>query len=438
MVPGRVARQTGSRFPRVRAKEDAVNSMGTTDRKTPRRTLLRQHGAAVVIITAALALAACSGGATAGESATPSASEGGQSLNVNADELTAAFEEDAASMFVPGAVMLIQTPDGDVVSAYGVTEWGGSTPVSVEDHVRIGSNTKTWTGTVILQLVDEGAIALDDPVSDYRPDVPNGENITIEQLLNMRSGLYNYTTTLELNTALDEDTQRVWQPEELVAMGLAEPPYFAPGEGYTYSNTNTVLLGLIAEQLDGKPLAEIYQERLFEPLGLSETSYPEVTDTSLPEPYSHGYMFSTNVDTMVEPSLSDEDLAAVADGALLPTDHTNDNPSWTSAAGMGISTAEDLATWVKAMGTGGLLSDELQAGRIASVDASEDAYGWGLAGMNQFYGHIGSLPGYNSFMGYDPATDVTVVVWTNLAPAADGGAPAALLAKTLIDTMYGP
>lgn len=394
----------------------------------------RLPAATALVVASALTLSGCAGTPTAGSSTVSTSS----AVTVDADRLTTAFEKSAAEMLVPGAVMLIRTPQGDVERAYGVTEWAGTTPVTVDDHVRIGSNTKTWTGTVILQLVEDGAIALDDPVSMYRPDVPNGDAITIEQLLTMRSGLYNYTTTLELNTALDVTPERVWDPEELVRMGLAEPPYFAPGEGYMYSNTNTVLLGLIAEDLEDKPLGEIFEERLFEPLGLTETSYPALTDTSIPAPYAHGYMFSDNVSTMTEPSLSEEDLAAAMAGDLLPTDHTNDNASWTSAAGMGISTAADLATWVEALGGGGLLSDEMQQDRIASLQPTDDggAYGWGIAGMGSFYGHIGSLPGYNSFMGYDPETGVTVVVWTTLAPAADGSPPAARLAKLVIDMLY--
>ncbi|TQJ30630.1 D-alanyl-D-alanine carboxypeptidase [Microbacterium sp. SLBN-146] len=393
--------------------------------------------AAAAVLVSTLALAGCA--APAADTATPSATPDAAGTALDADALVATFEETAEEMLVPGAVMLIRTPDEEITSAYGVTEWNGTTPVTLDDHIRIGSNTKTWTGTVILQLVEEGKIALDDPVSMYRPDVPNGDNITIAQLLNMRSGLHNYTTTLELNTALDETPDRVWDPEELVAMGLAEPVYFAPGEGYEYSNTNTVLLGLIAEDIEGKPMDEIVQERLIEPLGLTETSYPVATDTSLPAPYPHGYMFSNNVDTMTEPSLSEEDLAKAAAGELLPTDHTNANPSWTSAAGAGISTASDLATWVEALGGGGLLSDEMQQARLDSVEPNGQGgdYGWGLARMGTFYGHIGSLPGYNSFMGYDPETEMTVVVWTTLAPAADGRPPAPIIAKGLIDLMYG-
>ena len=182
--------------------------------------------------------------------------------------LRATFEDTARELLVPGAVMLLRTPQQDLTFTYGVTSLGGSTPVSAEDHVRIGSITKTWTGTVILQLVQEGKLRLTDPVARYRPDVPNGDAITIEQLLTMRSGLDNYSESYELNLALDTTPQRVWTPEELLSIGLSLPPYFAPGEGFHYSNTNTVLLGLIAEQLEGKPLARIIEDRVLMPLGL--------------------------------------------------------------------------------------------------------------------------------------------------------------------------
>lgn len=405
-------------------------------------TITDTMGKLSIIAAAALTLtlvgcAAPAPGPEASASGAPSAGEA--AVQFDAEALTTLFEDQADEMMLPGAVVIVRTPDGDIEVPYGVTEWGGSTPVTIDDHVRIGSNTKTWTGTVILQLVEDGKIALDDPVSTYRPDVPNGENITIEQLLTMRSGLFNYTTTLELNTALDETPDRVWDPEELVAMGLAGEPYFAPGEGYAYSNTNTILLGLIAAQLEGKALPEIYQERLFEPLGLAETSFPELADASLPEPFAQGYMFSNNVDTMEGSELSAEDLAAARAGELLPTDHTTDNPSWAWSAGSGISTAPEIATWVEALGGGGLLSEEMQQQRIESVQPTEDesAYGWGMAGMGSFYGHIGELPGYNSFMGHDPETGVTVVVWATLAPNMEGHPAAAIIARSLIEAMYG-
>ncbi len=411
----------------------------TTTKRPSRPTPRRAAALLAAVAVGALVLSGCGGVPASAPSPTPTPTPEGSTVRFDAAALETLVDRQVTEMMLPGAVVIVRTPDGDVEKAVGTREWGGSTPVTVDDHIRIGSNTKTWTGTVILQLVEEGAIALDDPVSTYRPDVPNGDAITIEQLLTMRSGLFNYTTTLELNTALDETPDRVWDPEELVRMGLAEPPYFAPDDDYTYSNTNTVLLGLIAEQIEGAPLAEIYRERLFEPLGLTETSFPDTADATMPEPYARGYMFSNNVDTMEGAALPADDVAAIEAGALLPTDHTDDNPSWAWSAGAGISTAPELATWVEALGGGGLLGDDMQQRRIESVRPAEGegAYGWGMAGMGSFYGHIGELPGYNSFMGYDPETDVTVVVWATLAPNVEGNPAAALIARSLIDTLYG-
>ena len=124
----------------------------------------------------------------------------------------------AREMLVPAAVALVRSPAGEVSTTYGTTTVGGRVPVSLADHVRIGSITKTWTGTVILQQAHEGKLSLDDPVSKFRPDVPGGDRITIAELLNMRSGLYNYTETRELNEISDSDPQKVWNPDELLAL----------------------------------------------------------------------------------------------------------------------------------------------------------------------------------------------------------------------------
>ena len=191
-------------------------------------------------------------------------------LPIDTVAMQSTVERLAKEMLVPGAVVILRTPAGDFTTAYGVTTYHGSMPTSFDQHVRVGSNTKTWMGTVILQHIQEGRLKLDDPVSKYRPDVPNGEHITIEQLLTMRSGLHNYSTTLELNQALDAQPLKVWTQSELLALGYTDSPDFAPGAEFGYSNTNTVLLGLIAEQIEGgKPLAAIMRDRLFSPLGLN-------------------------------------------------------------------------------------------------------------------------------------------------------------------------
>lgn len=352
------------------------------------------------------------------------------------------LDQGVQEFHLPSAAALVRTSSGTMVATRGNTQRDGDRPTSLDDHIRIGSNTKTWTATVILQLVQEGKIALSDPVSKYRPDVPNGQEITIEQLLNMRSGLYNYSETPQLNQALDTEPERVWTAEELLKLAFVNPPYFAPGDGYHYSNTNYVLLGRIAEQIDEAPLPSIYEARIFKPAGLSQTTYPDTADDSLPMPYVHGYFYGTNMATLADPALPHDMQASAADGTLLPTDVTNTNPSWAGAAGAGISTANDLATWVEELAGGHLLAPALQAQRIASVQSTDPSdpnapgYGWGLAKFGPLYGHTGELPGYNSFMGTDPDTGTTVVVWANLAPAVDGRGPASAIAKNLIGELY--
>ncbi|WP_024817320.1 serine hydrolase domain-containing protein [Arthrobacter sp. 31Y] len=362
----------------------------------------------------------------------------------DAGSLRAEFERAAKEVLVPGALVLLETPEGTLSASYGTGVRDSDRPVTAEDHIRVGSVTKTWTTTVILQLVQEGKLALDDPVSKYRPDVPNGGAITLEQMLTMRSGLFNYTETLELNAAMDQEPQRVWQPEELLALALPHPPYFAPGQGFHYSNTNTVLLGLIAEKVEGKPLATLFKERIFEPLGLKGTVFPEVSSNAIPTPHPQGYFYGDNVLTMTNPALPEDMQKEAVEGTLAPHDVTDVNPSWAWAAGSGISTAADLKILGEALVDGRLLKPELQKKRLDSVAPTDPgkpggaSYGLGIAKFGTLYGHTGELPGFNTFMGNDPVNSVTLVVWTNLAPAADGRDPASTIARTLIDKVYRP
>ncbi len=343
-------------------------------------------------------------------------------------------------MLVPGAVVLARTPDAEFLGAFGARTLGGSDAVTTGDHFRIGSNTKTMTGTAVLQLVQDGLISLTDPVSTYRPDVPNGKNIPISMLLDMSSGLANYSVQLDLNRLMDDDPGRNWTPEELVAIGLAEPPAFAPGKGYLYSNTNTVLLGLIVEKLTGKQLADVFGERIFAPLGLMNTVFPAIDDNTIPDPHPQGYGFGTNVSTIDTSILPEYQQAEAEAGTLKPNDWTDLNPSWGWAAGAGISTASDLATYVEALIGGGLLNEEMQAIRIASLKPSSDApdaasYGLGLAQFGPMMGHDGALPGFQSFMGHDPATGNTVIVLTTLQMSPDGRQTANEIARPLIGAL---
>ncbi|MDJ0361902.1 serine hydrolase domain-containing protein [Rhodococcus sp. H29-C3] len=416
------------------------------------RSPRRRHAAVAAMLTVITFTASCSSdtsppttdSAATASSATSTQSGDSALVPFDTTAMDAVVDETAQELREIGMVVLIETPDGKYTNSWGATELGGSETPTLDTSIRIGSNTKTWTGTAILQMVQEGKLSVDDPVSKYRPDVPNGENITIGQMLDMRSGLYNYTETVDLNQALDDNPARVWTPEELVALGLSNPAYFPPGEGWHYSNTNTVLLGLIAEKLDGKPIDQIFQDRFFSKLNMNGTSFPLSTDTAIPAPFARGYSYSGNIETLGEgkDSLSPERLAEIESGSVSPRDTTGDNPSWTWSAGQGISTVNDLATWVQAMVKGDLLDEKTQKLRMDSVASTDPEspkaanYGYGIAQMGPLFGHTGELPGYNSFMGYDPVNDVTMVIWGNLAPTAEGKAPAARLAEKLIGYVY--
>jgi D-alanyl-D-alanine carboxypeptidase len=408
-------------------------SRSSVHHRTPRDW---RTGAVAVTAGALLVVTACGAPTAAAPAAAPAAPAYGVTLQPELEQL-------ARDLLVTGAVVQVRSAElGDWTTTIGTRTFRGSEPVQVDDHIRIGSVTKTWTGTVVLQLVDEGALRLDDPIATYRPDVPNGQNITIEQLLTMRSGLGNYSTSYELNRTQDTAPETVFTPEELLAIGLAEPPEFPPGEGFFYSNTNYVLLGRIIEQITGNPLETEFDRRILTPLGMTASSFP-TTSSALPAPHPHGYTYGTNVETIDTNVLSPEKQAAARAGTLAPLDVTYGNPSWAWSAGAGISTTDDLATYVQALVGGGLLSDAMQAARLDSIRAVDPAdpqgagYGLALARFGPFYGHTGELPGFNTFAAYDPERGITIVVWASLAPSPDGRDPAVEMARTIIGELDG-
>ncbi|TMB20227.1 MAG: beta-lactamase family protein [Deltaproteobacteria bacterium] len=361
--------------------------------------------------------------------------------------LQTSVDATAKELQVPGAVVILSTPQGKFTVTYGTTTLGAKIPPRADTHFRIASNTKTMTAAVIVQLAEEGQLDLDDPVSKYVSGVPDGDQITIAELLKMRSGLYNYTDAPEISASLDRDPTKVWTPDEVLAIAFKHPPYLPPATAYQYCNTNYVLLGLIAENRDhGKPLARILQDRLFGPLGMKGTALPARTSNTLPEPYSHGYLYGSSSFALVDQLYPPEIQAAARAGTLKPSDDTGQNPSYASAAGGVISTANDLVTWIQALVGGRLFNADHQRRWLDSLQPEDPSkphgqqYGYGIAqtrfGPNALYFHGGEMPGYNSFMGYDPVNRVTLVVWTNLTVSPDGKPTANSLMLKVLDQVY--
>jgi D-alanyl-D-alanine carboxypeptidase len=361
--------------------------------------------------------------------------------------LQAVVEKAAKEMLVPGAVVMIRTPQGSYTAAVGTTELGKQTPPDAKTHFRIASNSKTMTAALVVLLAQDGKLKFTDPVSDYVPDVPNGNGITVADLLKMRSGLYNYTNSPELAATLDADPAKTWTPQEALAIAFAHPPNTAPNTEYEYDNTNYALLGLIAEKAGGRPLAEQFQDRLFGPLGLQQTSLPAVDDTAIPAPYSHGYMYGGSMYAMVDDPYPDDIKAAAKAGTLKPTDYTNQNPSYAHAAGGAISTADDIETWIRSLVSGKVFNADYQRQWLDSVQPEDPAkpdgqkYGYGISYQRftpsaAMYYHGGEMPGFNSFMGYDPDNNVSLVIWTNLTISPDDKTTAQALLPTVLDEIY--
>ncbi|MFC9361476.1 serine hydrolase domain-containing protein [Rhodococcus sp. NPDC057014] len=417
---------------------------------------LRVTRFAVFTACGALVIAGCSptsepasetGSPPAATTATGTAAPGSALNSIDPAAFQAAVDAAAAELMIPGAVVHLRTPQGNVDAVVGTTELGAGTPPDAQTHFRIASNTKTLTAALTVLLAQDGKLRFSDPVSTYVADVPNGENITIAQLLTMRSGLYNYTSSPELAASLDSDPAKAWTPQEVLDIAFSRPPEFPPGTSYEYSNTNYALLGLVAEKAGGRPLPEQFQERLLGPLGLNQTSLPAADDTAIPDPYSHGYMYGESAYALVDEPYPADIQAAARAGTLQPLDYTNQNSSYATAAGGAISTADNLAAWIRALVSGEVLNPEYQQQWRDSLQPEDpDApdgqqYGYGISyqrfGPNaSMYYHGGELPGFNSFIGYDPDNDVTLVIWANLTLSPEGTTTANALLPTVLDEIY--
>jgi D-alanyl-D-alanine carboxypeptidase len=359
----------------------------------------------VVTALAAMLVSSCGGGGGQGDdSAADKTTAGGGGGRAPTADLDAALKKSFKQSSAPGVVAAMQTPEYTWIRALGVADRASEEPMTPEMYHRAGSVTKTFTATLLLQAEAKGLLSLDDTIDQYVKGVPNGDEITLRQMATMTSGIATYSETKKFDGDPGADPYRVWKPEELAKIGIEDSPLFDPGTQFDYSNTNYVLLGLVLEQVTGKPIGELYRRWIIEPLGLKDTSFPDTSDTSLPDPHAQGYT-----------------LQGQSSGEK-PRDATDWNASWTWTAGMMISTVDDLLAYGRAMGTGkGLLSPAQQDERIDSLVSDvppfdqpplKGDYGYGLGLMKEhgWIGHGGVIPGYNTALYYNQELDAVLVV----------------------------
>ncbi|MEM1367372.1 MAG: serine hydrolase [Cyanobacteria bacterium P01_H01_bin.15] len=324
---------------------------------------------------------------------------------------------------VPGVAIASVSPFGEWSGRAGLANIETNTPVSTGDRFEVGSITKVFTATTLLKLVEDELLSLDDLLTDWLPEsvtvnVPNAEEITIRQLLNHTSGVPEYDfILLERGMSNPFVFLRDWQPEEIVELIAEQEPFFAPGTGWQYANTNFVLAGLVIEAATNSSLGDEITTRVINPLGLDNTFFSTVKD-AIPGGYISGYL--------------DFDQNGVLDDVSIS------NLSWTWAAGAIVSNTDDLIRLAQALYNGDFLANATRSEMFTLVDTGR-GYEYGLGMMSfdtpdlgRIVGHRGGSLGFNSNMWYSLDTGFTYVELLN------GRTEEALVTDTIPSFQSGP
>jgi D-alanyl-D-alanine carboxypeptidase len=314
---------------------------------------------------------------------------------------------------VAGVLAEVRSGGRELRGTSGVANLDTRQPVNENGYFRVGSNTKTFISVVVLQLVAEHRLSLNDTVGHWLPGVVHGHGndggkITVRELLQHTSGLENYTDDLQARITSPAAYRKLefeqFSRPDLLDIALAHKPYFAPGKGFHYSNTNYVLLGMVIEKVTRHSWEDQVTRRIIKPLGLHHAFAPG-NSTVLPRPHATGYLIfskTTQVDTTAE------------------------NMSWASSAGALISTADDLTRFWSAIGRGELLppaETRLMRETVPATGGDNTAvpgsrYGLGifnipLTGGGSYWAHEGDVPGYNTIGAVSSDGKTTVVLSIN-------------------------
>ncbi len=278
-------------------------------------------GAALV----ALLLTACTApvpdeSPTPADVTTPTPDAGGSTADpAEVAAIQAAVETTMEESNVRAAIVRVMRGDEVVLTQ----AWGESmaqVPATTDMHFRSGAVSIPMVSTVLLQLVDEGTVALDDKLSEWMPDVPNADKVTLEQLSQMTSGYADYVQDPTFLDDFNRDPFRQWTPEELYTFGTSKPLFFEPGTNWGYAHTNYVLLALALEKITGQSMIDLIQERIFDPLGMEQTADPGTPE--ILSPVLHAF------------DSERREYLQVADGLPYIEDSTYWNPSWSLGPGL--------------------------------------------------------------------------------------------------------
>lgn len=330
----------------------------------------------------------------------------------------------------PGATLGVVLANGESFGlAVGISDRATKRQLLPTDRMLAGSVGKTFAAATALQLIKEGKIGLDDKIEKYLgretwfSRLPNAKDITVRQLMNHTSGLVRYEFKEQFTKDLTANPDKVWKPAELVAYLLDEKPPFAAGEGWDYSDTNYIVLGMIIEKVTGRRFYDEANRRLLNPLKLTGT-IPQ--DGPRLKGVVQGYAGPNN------PFGGTDEMIVNGKFAI--------NPQFEWTGGGYASTAQDLARWAKMFYEGKAFSKDLLPEALKGVAAPmlgrESQYGLGViirkTPLGTSYGHSGFFPGYMTDMMYFPEYKVAVAVQVNTSVGRSLGMP---LGRVLVEVM---
>lgn len=373
----------------------------TAQHQTRHRTLIAVSAAAA-LLAGTVSLSACS---SATEQSAGTGSESGPLQDRMQSLVDAGY---------PAALASVIGPDGEAIDvAAGIGDLATDEPAPVDGEVRIASNTKMFVSTVVLQLVQEGKVALDAPIDTYLPglitgDGIDGTRISVRQLLQHTAGLPEYADQIAADAFAAQE--RYTSPRDMLDIALAKPAVFAPGERWAYSNTNYLVLGLLVEAVTDRALPQQIDERIVKPLDLEHTYFPAPGERELRGEHPHGYHAKTVGDLL--------DITAL-------------DSSFAWSAGAMVSTPHELNVFMQALLDGELLNEEALAEMQTTVPAGDElwpeaTYGLGLQSYplscgGVAWGHGGDIPGTQTRNAVGPdGTAVTIAVtslpWAVVSP----------------------
>jgi D-alanyl-D-alanine carboxypeptidase len=308
----------------------------------------------------------------------------------------------------PGVIAVVQRGQHREVHSFGVRNLKGDLPMRARDHMRIASAAKAFSGAVALSLVSEDKLSLQDTIGERLPELPKAWwEVTLRQLLNHTSGIPDFSLEPDFQKALLASLTKAPPPEELLSFVEDEDLLFDPGSEYHYSNSDNIVVALMAEAATGKSYEELLRELVYKPLGLKNTTLPR--GTNLKKPFIHGY------DTSQQPP---EDISEVVAAG------------WSWASGGIVSTPADLNDFIRGYVGGKLFDERTQAKqrRVVEGGSSEPpGPGKNSAGLALFryqtrcgtvWGHTGNTPGYTQFMAASSTgrRSATVSINSQLTP----------------------